>query len=103
MKNNYYKIHEKIKDRIKKQETVISKEFLNYKKECEKGFELIKDDLILIKEELIKIKPEAGSVVFFPSNYIYVHEVMPISNGIRYAIPQWYHSLTTQRDSTGEE
>jgi Rps23 Pro-64 3,4-dihydroxylase Tpa1-like proline 4-hydroxylase len=51
----------------------------------------------------IKIKPEAGSVVFFPSNYIYVHEVMPISNGIRYAIPQWYHSLTTQRDSTGEE
>jgi len=32
MKNNYYKIHEKIKDRIKKQETVISKEFLNYKK-----------------------------------------------------------------------
>jgi hypothetical protein len=51
----------------------------------------------------VKIKPEAGSVVFFPSNYIYVHEVMPISNGIRYAIPQWYHSLTTQRDSTGEE
>jgi hypothetical protein len=59
MKNNYYKIHEKIKDGIKKQKTVISKEFSNYKKECEKGFELIKDDLILIKEELIKIKPEA--------------------------------------------
>ena len=59
MKNNYYKIHEKIKDRIKKQESVVGKEFSNYEKECKKGFELIKDDLILIKEELIKIKPEA--------------------------------------------
>jgi hypothetical protein len=59
MKNNYYKIHEKIKDRIKKQKSVVGKEFSNYEKECKKGFELIKDDLILIKEELIKIKPEA--------------------------------------------
>ena len=59
MKNNYYKIHEKIKDRIKKQESVVRKEFSNYEKECKKGFELIKEDLILIKEELIKIKPEA--------------------------------------------
>ena len=59
MKNNYYKIHEKIKDRIKKQESVVGKEFSNYKKDCVKGFELIKNDLILIKEELKKIKPEA--------------------------------------------
>lgn len=51
----------------------------------------------------IKIKPKSGSVVFFPSNYIYVHEVMPMVSGVRYAIPQWYHSLTNQRNSTGEE
>ena len=59
MKNNYSKLHEKIKDRIKKQESVVGKEFSNYKKDCVKGFELIKNDLILIKEELKKIKPEA--------------------------------------------
>jgi hypothetical protein len=59
MKNNYSKLHEKIKDRIKKSESVVSKEFSNYKKDCVKGFELIKNDLILIKEELNKIKPEA--------------------------------------------
>ena len=36
MKNNYYKIHEKIKDRIKKQKSVVGKEFSNYEKECKK-------------------------------------------------------------------
>ena len=51
----------------------------------------------------IKIKPKAGSVIFFPSNFIYVHEVMPVTEGIRYAIPQWYHSLKEPRMSTGEE
>jgi hypothetical protein len=51
----------------------------------------------------VTIKPEAGSVVFFPSNFIYVHEVRPMINGTRYAVPQWYHSLKTPRMSTGEE
>lgn len=51
----------------------------------------------------VKIKPVAGSVLFFPSNFVYVHEVMPMINGVRYAVPQWYHSLSTPRMSTGEE
>lgn len=51
----------------------------------------------------ITIKPEAGSVIFFPSNFIYVHEVRPMMNGTRYAVPQWYHSLSIPRMSTGEE
>jgi hypothetical protein len=51
----------------------------------------------------ITVKPEAGSVIFFPSNFIYIHEVKPMSNGIRYAVPQWYHSLKEPRMSTGEE
>ena len=51
----------------------------------------------------ITIKPEAGSVVFFPSNFIYVHEVKPMVRGIRYAVPQWYHSLEDIRYSTGDE
>jgi hypothetical protein len=51
----------------------------------------------------VSIKPEAGSVIFFPSNFVYVHEVKEMKSGIRYAVPQWYHSLPIPRMSTGEE
>jgi len=51
----------------------------------------------------VTVKPEAGSVIFFPSNFVYVHEVRPMISGTRYAIPQWYHSLKEPRLSTGEE
>jgi len=50
----------------------------------------------------IKLKPIAGSIIFFPSNFVYVHEVRSIEEGTRYSIPQWYHSLKTPRLSTGE-
>lgn len=53
----------------------------------------------------IKFKPEPGSVLFFPSNFLYVHEVYPVTKGPRYALPNWYHNVPLQfkRDSTGEE
>ena len=53
----------------------------------------------------IKFKPEAGSVLFFPSNFLYIHEVYPITQGFRYALPNWYHNvpLEQKRDSNGEE
>jgi predicted 2-oxoglutarate/Fe(II)-dependent dioxygenase YbiX len=53
----------------------------------------------------IKFKPEAGSVLFFPSNFLYVHEVYPVTRGPRYALPNWYHNVPLQqkRDSTGDE
>lgn len=50
----------------------------------------------------INIKPEAGSIIFFPSNFVFTHTVMPIEEGYRYAVPQWYHSLRIPRMSTGE-
>lgn len=52
----------------------------------------------------IKLKPEAGSLLFFPSNFLYVHEVYPVINGKRYSLPNWYHNvpLSLQRGSTGE-
>jgi hypothetical protein len=50
----------------------------------------------------VEIKPEAGSVIFFPSNFVFSHTVKPITNGFRYAVPQWYHSLKQPRMSTGE-
>jgi len=53
----------------------------------------------------LKFKPEAGSVLFFPSNFLYVHEVYPVTRGPRYALPNWYHNvpLEFKRDSTGDE
>jgi hypothetical protein len=50
----------------------------------------------------VEIKPEAGSVIFFPSNFVFTHTVKPIEKGFRYAVPQWYHSLKEPRMSTGE-
>lgn len=50
----------------------------------------------------IKIKPPAGSVIFFPSNYLYVHEVHPIVSGFRYSLPHWFHNMRIMMHSTGE-
>lgn len=50
----------------------------------------------------IEIKPSAGSIIFFPSNFVFTHTVKPITDGFRYAVPQWYHSLKQPRMSTGE-
>lgn len=51
----------------------------------------------------VKLKPEAGSIIFFPSNFLYVHEVYPITAGERYSMPHWYHNVVDLRNSTGEE
>ena len=36
-----------------------------------------------------KIKLGTGSVVFFPSNFMYPHSIEPIRKGIRYSIVAW--------------
>jgi Rps23 Pro-64 3,4-dihydroxylase Tpa1-like proline 4-hydroxylase len=51
----------------------------------------------------VKLKPEAGSIIFFPSNFLYVHEVWPIESGLRYSMPHWYHNTEKMLDSTGDE
>jgi len=60
---------------------------------------------IEFKHSNIKIKPEPGSVLFFPSNFLYVHEVYPVTKGPRYALPNWYHNVAGNefRHSTGQE
>ena len=60
---------------------------------------------ITFQNSNITIKPEPGSILFFPSNFLYVHEVAPITKGPRYALPNWYHNVTQEsfRNSTGEE
>jgi Rps23 Pro-64 3,4-dihydroxylase Tpa1-like proline 4-hydroxylase len=57
---------------------------------------------IEFRQSNVKIKPEKGSIVFFPSNYLYIHEVYPIINGTRYSMPHWYHNRIEQYHSTGE-
>jgi hypothetical protein len=58
---------------------------------------------IEFRQSNVRIKPEAGSIVFFPSNFLYVHEVMPITKGTRYSMPHWYHHLSNPRMSDGTE
>lgn len=51
----------------------------------------------------VKIKPEAGSIIFFPSNFLYVHEVYPVTSGTRYSMPHWFHNMKTPINSDGNE
>lgn len=50
----------------------------------------------------IKIKPPAGSIIFFPSNFLYIHEVHSITSGFRYSLPHWFHNMKNMIHSTGE-
>lgn len=36
------------------------------------------------------IRSSAGSVVMFPSNFMYPHEIMPVTKGTRYSIITWF-------------
>ena len=39
--------------------------------------------------EIKKIKLGMGSIVFFPSNFMYPHTIKPITKGTRYSIVSW--------------
>lgn len=51
----------------------------------------------------VKIKPPAGSIIFFPSNFLYVHEVHRMTSGQRYALPYWFHNREIILESDGTE
>jgi len=51
----------------------------------------------------ITIKPEAGSAIFFPSMFVYVHEVAAVTSGTRYALPNWYHNMNDKIYTDGTE
>lgn len=38
----------------------------------------------------IKIRTRPGSVIVFPSNFMYPHEIMPIIKGTRYSVVTWF-------------
>jgi Rps23 Pro-64 3,4-dihydroxylase Tpa1-like proline 4-hydroxylase len=37
-----------------------------------------------------KYKLKKGSVIMFPSNFMYPHEIMPVTKGVRYSIITWF-------------
>jgi hypothetical protein len=37
----------------------------------------------------VVLRPNKGSVIMFPSNFMYPHEVMPVTSGTRYSIITW--------------
>ena len=38
----------------------------------------------------IMIRAKKGSVIVFPSNFMYPHEIMPVTGGTRYSVITWY-------------
>jgi Rps23 Pro-64 3,4-dihydroxylase Tpa1-like proline 4-hydroxylase len=40
------------------------------------------------REKVIKVPK--GAAVLFPSNFMYPHEIMPVTKGIRYSIVTWF-------------
>ena len=38
----------------------------------------------------IVLKVPKGSAVMFPSNFMYPHEIMPVTRGVRYSIITWF-------------
>jgi predicted 2-oxoglutarate/Fe(II)-dependent dioxygenase YbiX len=38
----------------------------------------------------LKYKLDKGDALLFPSNFMYPHEVMPVTNGTRYSIITWF-------------
>jgi predicted 2-oxoglutarate/Fe(II)-dependent dioxygenase YbiX len=41
------------------------------------------------KKEIMKCSLKKGSVLFFPSNFLYPHKINPITEGIRYSVVSW--------------
>jgi predicted 2-oxoglutarate/Fe(II)-dependent dioxygenase YbiX len=41
----------------------------------------------------IKIKPESPAIVLFPSNYVYEHQAMPVTDGEKFVLVSWMSDL----------
>ena len=41
------------------------------------------------EKEIKKLKLDKGSIVFFPSDFMYPHSIQPITRGTRYSIVSW--------------
>ena len=46
-------------------------------------------EFAFFQKELV-YKPKTGSVLMFPSNFMYPHEILPVLSGTRYSIISWF-------------
>jgi len=42
-----------------------------------------------LKDEMKRVKCKKGTVLFFPSSFLYPHKIEPITKGTRYSIVSW--------------
>lgn len=45
---------------------------------------------LVFKEFGLKVSPKAGDIIIFCSGFPYMHQVLPVGNGIRYSVVKWY-------------
>jgi predicted 2-oxoglutarate/Fe(II)-dependent dioxygenase YbiX len=38
----------------------------------------------------VKIRADKGSAIMFPSNFMYPHQILPVTSGVRYSIVTWF-------------
>jgi predicted 2-oxoglutarate/Fe(II)-dependent dioxygenase YbiX len=44
-------------------------------------------ELVFFEDKILT--PSQGDVIIFPSNFLFPHEVKPITKGIRYSVVSW--------------
>jgi len=60
---------------------------------CFAGGELIFNYLFDDKGEQVTLRPKAGQMVIFPSNPVFSHEVLPVTDGYRLTLVQWHNAI----------
>lgn len=57
------------------------------------GGELVFNYLYDAEGRQVRIRPKAGDMVVFPSNPLYSHEVLPVTEGYRLTLVQWHDAI----------
>jgi hypothetical protein len=45
------------------------------------------------ERQRLTVRPEAGLMVLFPSNYVYVHQALPVTAGTKYSAVSFFHGV----------
>lgn len=60
---------------------------------CFGGGELVFNYLFDAEGNPVRIRPKAGDMVIFPSNPLFSHEVLPVTEGYRLTLVQWHDAI----------
>ncbi len=82
----FYKAHIDVSPRMKDQS--VARRVLSVVSWPVGGFE--GGGLSFPRQKVI-VKPEPGSLVVFPANYVYPHESLPVTSGTKYSIVTWLY------------